>query len=266
MRPDPRPGPGSGDPAPPLPTSIAEVISALDAIVDHAIAAGSPLGYFAALYRRVTRKVALGIEAGLFQDGPRMAELDVVFANRYLAAYHAHRRGEAVTGSWRAAFAVEPRSDLAALQHLLLGMNAHINLDLGIAAHELACGAPMALRADFMLINEILGREIDATQDRIAGFVRHLGLVDRLLGSVDEQLSMFSISYARDKAWTQTLELCASEADMHPALIQRRDEAVADFAQKLIRPRGFLVRACVVLLRMFERGSTADKLRLLAAD
>jgi hypothetical protein len=263
---DAEPAPGAGGPSRPLPTTIEAVIVALDEIVDRSIATGSALGYFAALYARVTRKVATGIEVGIFEDGERMAELDVVFANRYLSAYSSHRRGERVTGSWRAAFAAEHRPGLSALQHLLLGMNAHINLDLGIAACEVARDAPMPLKADFMAINEILRGEINATQDRLARFVRPLRLVDRLLGDVDEQLSMFSIGYARDKAWTQTLELSASETGSRVALIQRRDEAVAAFARRLIEPRSFPVKASVVLLRLFERGTTSEKIRLLAAD
>jgi len=258
-------GHGAGELQHPAST-IAGVIAALDEIIDHCIETHSTLGYFAALYRRVTIKVAMGIEAGMFEDGPRMEELDVVFANRYLEAYHAHRRGEETTAAWQAAFSTEHLPQLSALQHLVLGMNAHINLDLGIAACEVAGGTPMALKADFMTINEILNSEINATQNRIARFVRPLRLVDRLLGSVDEQLSMFSISYARDKAWTQTLELCAGGSGSRDSLIRQRDEAVALFAQKLIRPSGFLIRFSIFLLRLFERGTTAEKVRLLATD
>jgi len=263
---DPRLEQASGGPSQPLPTTIDGVIVALDEIVEHSIENGSSLGYFAALYRRVTREVAMGIDAGFFQDGERMEELDVVFANRYLEAYDAYRRGAVVTDSWRAAFDMEDHAGLSALQHLLLGMNAHINLDLGIAACEVAHGTPMPLKADFMKINEILSSQINDTQNRIARFVGPLRLVDRLLGSIDEQFSLFSISYARDKAWTQTLELSASAESDRPAQIRQRDEAVAEFAQKLIKPGGFLVKLCVFLLRLFERGTTAEKVRLLAVD
>lgn len=263
---DPGIGHGPAEHRQPLPTTIDGVIVALDEIVEHSIDAHSALGYFAALYRRVTVKVAQGINAGMFEDGPRMEELDVVFANRYLAAYHAHRGGEEVTASWQVAFAAEHRPSLSALQHLVLGMNAHINLDLGIAAAEVACGEPLALKADFMTINEILGGEINDTQNRLARFVRPLRLVDRLLGSIDEQFSMFSVSYARDKAWTQTLELCAGGPGRRDGLIRQRDAAVSEFAQGLIRPPGFLIRFAVRLLRLFERGTTAEKVRLLATD
>ena len=52
--------------------SIGEVLRALDGIVDRAIADESRLGYFAALYRGVTRAVKEGIESCRFEDGARM--------------------------------------------------------------------------------------------------------------------------------------------------------------------------------------------------
>ena len=43
------------------------------------------------------------------------------------------------------------------LQHLLLGINAHINLDLGIAAVETSPGNQLApLKNDFDMINKLL--------------------------------------------------------------------------------------------------------------
>src|SRR5690606_41399624 len=54
------------------------------------------------------------------------------------------------------------------LQHLLLGMNAHINLDLGIAAAETAPGTALpALKRDFDEITTLLGEMLDDVQDRI---------------------------------------------------------------------------------------------------
>jgi hypothetical protein len=129
--------PGAREPA----KSIDEVIARLDAIIEQAIADGDRLGLFAVLYRTVTVAVKDGIAAGRFEDGPRMERLDVVFANRYLDAFDRYRRGEPTTASWRAAFDAGSRSRVVIMQHLLLGMNAHINLDLGIAAAEVAPGA-----------------------------------------------------------------------------------------------------------------------------
>ena len=79
--------------------TIDDVIDQLDDIILWAKVSTSRLGYFAALYRRVTIKVKQGIADGLFTDGKRMEHLDVVFANRYLDAFSAYRAGTQTTRS-----------------------------------------------------------------------------------------------------------------------------------------------------------------------
>ncbi|MBV5348354.1 hypothetical protein JZU61_01590, partial [bacterium] len=65
-------------------TTIEEVISALEIIIAESEQKKDPAGYFAALYQKVTIKVKEGIASGYFDDGPRMEQLDVLFAKRYL--------------------------------------------------------------------------------------------------------------------------------------------------------------------------------------
>src|SRR5882672_6594392 len=85
-------------------TSIAEIIAQLGDVIDRSLSERSRLGFFAALYRKVTIKVKEGIAAGRFDDGPRMERLDVTFANRYLEALARFRRGEAPTPCWALSF------------------------------------------------------------------------------------------------------------------------------------------------------------------
>ena len=66
--------------------TIDEVIASLDAIIQQAWEQQSRIGYFAALYLRVTHAVRDGLNSGSFQNGPLMEHLDVVFASRYLDA------------------------------------------------------------------------------------------------------------------------------------------------------------------------------------
>jgi len=44
-----------------------------------------------------------GIAKGIFNDGPRMKRLDVLFANRYLAALESRQNGQPLTRSWKVA-------------------------------------------------------------------------------------------------------------------------------------------------------------------
>jgi hypothetical protein len=83
--------------------TIDNVVSALDAIIQSSYDKQSRLGYFAAMYRRVTAAVRSGISAGSFQNGPLMEQLDVVFASRYLAALSTFQAGGGATRSWMVA-------------------------------------------------------------------------------------------------------------------------------------------------------------------
>ena len=74
--------------------NIDEVIARLTDIIDISRQEPGRMGYFAALYRKVTINVKQGILNGRFEDGARMERLDVNFANRYLEAYELHRKGE----------------------------------------------------------------------------------------------------------------------------------------------------------------------------
>ena len=128
------------------------------------------------MYRRVTAEVKRRIEAGEFDDGPRMERFDVLFARRYLDAWAQHERGEVPTGVWALAFAAGERWRPVVLQHLLLGMNAHINLDLGIVA-------------------AVVGHRVgQAGIDHVAGFVAHtVDLKECLDGQLAGQLPLLDL-------------------------------------------------------------------------
>ena len=85
-------------------TTTDQVIEGLDQIIENSRENQSPLGYFAALYRKVTISVKEGISNGVFEDGPRMERLDVIFASRYIDGYHVFHAGKETTLSWAEAF------------------------------------------------------------------------------------------------------------------------------------------------------------------
>ncbi|MCH6255693.1 DUF5995 family protein [Puniceicoccaceae bacterium K14] len=244
--------------------TIDTVVESLDKIIESARSSSSPLGYFPALYRRVTLKVNEAIQSSRFENGPRMEQLVVIFAGRYIDAYESYTRSGKCTQSWQIAFENEDTPSLTVLQHLLLGMNAHISLDLGIAAAEVAKNNPLDLKDDFNLINEILGDQINDTQRRLTRIFGPLGWFDSLLGSIDEQLSLFSLHYARDKAWTQMLELVTDGNNPESKIIPNRDKLVAQFSSKLIHPPKRLLRILLWLVRILERGRVKDRIDILA--
>lgn len=64
---------------------------------------------------------------GLFDDGVRMDRFDTFFGNRYFDAYDAWRRDRSGPRCWREAFGLLDDADTIIVQHLILGVNAHIN-------------------------------------------------------------------------------------------------------------------------------------------
>ena len=73
--------------------TIDDVVGALDRIIARAWQEHSRLGYFAALYRRVTRAVKEGLATRRFENGPLLERLDVVFANSYFEALEQFNAG-----------------------------------------------------------------------------------------------------------------------------------------------------------------------------
>lgn len=232
-RPPPARAPYAFEPA----TSIDEVIDRLGAIADTARARGERLGWFAILYLRTTRRVRSGILDGRFEDGPRMERLDVLFANRYLEAYAQHRAGLEPPASWRVAFERATEPDHLVLQHLMLGMNAHINFDLGIAAHATCPGPGIhALERDFFEINRILAEMVDVVQGDLNRLSPWLGRIDRFGGRGDEALVRAFLVRSRRAAWRKAQRLAALDPDSHADVVRWFDRGTERIARRLCPP------------------------------
>ncbi len=102
--------------------------------------------------------------------------------------------GKPPTDSWQVAFDGASSWRPIIIQHLITGMNAHINLDLGIAAAIVAPGAELAaLEGDFKTINAVLSRLVDGFTADVAEVSPWIGLLDRIGGRADNALINFSI-------------------------------------------------------------------------
>jgi len=219
--------------------TIDEVLSRMDEIVAECEQINSRIGYFAILYRQVTRRIKKGIELQEFEDNPRMERLDVLFAGRFIDAYDTWKSGQQPTKSWDIAFEASKSSSYLVLQHLFLGINAHINLDLGISAAETVGSEPLEeIQKDFNQINSILAELVDGVKANISKVSPVFGLLIPLAKGRDEMLLNFSIQLARDGAWKYAGEYY-SGVDRE-ALIKDRDLNISNLANKLIRPGKFL--------------------------
>ena len=214
-----------------------EVIERLGAIIDRCYVDQSRLGLFPALYRRVTIAVRDGIASGRFEDGPRMERFDVIFANRYLEAFQRYKQNEFPGSCWNMSFEIAKQRRPLTLQHLLLGMNAHINLDLGIAAANTSPGDSLtSLKGDFDEINTLLLELVDDVQDRIAEISPLLGWIDHIGNRSDEALVNFSMIKARDAAWDFAQKLAPLEQEQQNVEIVCQDQQASCLGRLIRRP------------------------------
>ena len=247
--------------------TIEEVLDHLDEIVKLARREKSRLGYFAALYRNVTRNVYEGILAGHFEDAARMERFDVTFADRYLDALERYRRGEEPSKCWRTTFRAAEDWHPIVLQHLLLGINAHINLDLGIAAAQTSPGAQLAgLRRDFDGVNDVLSAMLDDVQDKLTQVSPLMSWLDSAGSRGDEVILDFSIKRAREAAWRVAERLAPLSPEAMQKEIDVLDRWVDVLAGVIEHPPENTIRLTKVFVRLTESRDVVKVIDVLAGD
>jgi hypothetical protein len=245
---------------------IDDVIDALGAIVAEARERGERFGLFAALYRRTTQEVRRALRTGAFHDPAWVERLDVVFAHRYLQAFADFHAGLPTTAAWAHAFERDREPGHLALQHLMLGMAAHILLDLGVATHD-TCDGPLApRRADFFAINRVLGEMLDAVQDDLNAVSPALAWADRAGGRWDERVATATLRRWRSTAWRRAVRLGAVPTEARAGRIERIDQATLRVARGLCAPADSLAGAATGrLLGWVGRGEPDDVPALIDA-
>jgi hypothetical protein len=249
------------NPPPPAPitavTTIKDVIDALQSIIDWSIRVESRLGYFAALYKRITIAVATAITQGVFENGPRMEKFDVAFAVRYFDAVNGHfHPGQfpRPTRSWQVTFDGAQRPQPIIVQHMFVGVVAHILLDLGIVAREISPRLPI-FRNDFNTINAVLASQISGVVEDINELSPALADVYAVL----QQHQIFVINEAvrnlRDSAWRFGTLLAAEPAFARPPTIWVRDRQVASQEELIYDPPSLTGLIATMLHTVGERES-----------
>ncbi|GEO03876.1 hypothetical protein AAE02nite_15400 [Adhaeribacter aerolatus] len=244
--------------------TIDEVISALEEIIQDCIRTNNRAGYFAMVYYCTTLRVKKDILLNNFEDGPRMERFDVLFANYYLRAWHQWQAGKPTAAAWEIVFETAAHLPAVLMQHLLLGMNAHINLDLGTTAVEtMRDGRLPDIRRDFNSINTILGAMIDKVQENIGRVSPLMGLLDLHARNRDELLVQFSINLARDGAWRFAEDLHDKVGADYQTCLAARDNCIAQLGKNLASPRGFLLKYTLKAIRATERLAPGEIINIL---
>ncbi len=246
--------------------SIQEVLDNLDIIIEDAIAMNDCSGLFAYIYRRTTAEIAKEIELKNFQNNERLEILDVAFANLYLDAYKGYQNNQEVSRSWQYAFDQKDET-LTILQHILLGMNAHINLDLGVATAETMMGKEITdIEADFNKVNDILFQITNELQERLSRVSPLMFLLDFLGNNKDEQILDFSMRKARGQSWNFANLLWALGDADNKVAIQKIDGLVLKIAERIKAPKTRLVRFFLKIMKRFEQKNVGKIISKLKED
>lgn len=243
--------------------TIQEVVTALDEIIRQCEMRGSRQAYFAVLYKGMTEAVRDAIAAGHFEDAARMERLDVLFANRYLDAWQQYGQQQNSSRSWQTTFDACDDNALIVLQHLVLGINTHINLDLAIAAARTAPGESVfALQRDFDKINDIIAALTDDMQLKLERIWWPMRLIRRVMRGRDQAVIEFSIVKARQAAWANSVALAQLPEPAIVAYINEMDSTVTYIAGNIAQPKGWVAHI-IRFVRWWEPNEVGRVIGLL---
>ena len=142
-------------------------------------------------------------------------------------------------------------------------MNAHINLDLGIAAAEITNPSTIpALESDFNKINVILGELTNEVQEDLAKIWPRLLWILKFFKKTDDYIVNFGMNIARESAWKFANELVIKDGDERQNKINEQDEKVAGYG-KLLKGKGWIERAIIGVIRRREIGNVKEKIEAL---
>ena len=191
---------------------IDEVIGRMQRLLEPLAAQNDPRQYFHATYLRTTMAVAEEIKRGGFVDAEWTERWDAAFASFYLDALEAAIGGEEPSRPWAIAFGAP--AEMPALNHVLFGMNAHVNFDLPqallavITDDEFNEPAVIARReADHRNIDRVLASRVTAEDDVLIGISGPGSRLNRLLRPLNELGSRRFLREAREKVWANAFVL-----------------------------------------------------------
>jgi hypothetical protein len=221
--------------------TVDDVILGLGRIEQHYLARRDRRGVFATAYLEITRAIERSRTDGAFRDAEWSARYLIRFANLYREALlnYEEGRGARVPKAWRISFDAARADTGLVIQHLVLGINAHINHDLAIALHDVGIDPERAIRyADHVQINLVLERATERMKHRVASLYAPILLrLDRAVGRLDDDVTNFSIPKAREHAWAFAVALTGTRSEPERALLRRAlDDQAAVLARMVLAP------------------------------
>jgi len=180
------------------------------------------------VYKRITLAIHEAIADGQFDDGNRVARLDVAFAQRYFNALNAYFHPNEypdLTLAWEVAFVGDQDGQAIILQHLMSAFTAHITFDLGMACFTIAPDSLDTLENDFNRVNAVLCSQIPGIIDVLQRLSPELRWIRRLL---PDELGVFNwmLVKLRQGAWLFAIYMALNPENV----IQKRVNQAASTA------------------------------------
>ncbi|MFF0108519.1 DUF5995 family protein [Streptomyces hirsutus] len=217
-------------------TPVDTVVSRMRAL-DSALPRRDGIAVFNRVYLTVTTEADRRIDAGLLADARAAVTLNVVFAERYLAAVEAVSEGRRPPACWRPLFQFRHHPGVRPLQFALAGINAHIGHDLALAVVDtcrtLDC-EPAWLEDEFEQVGDLLA----ALEERIREDLMPGPDLLQLADPLTHLAGAWSLDRARDAAWTTARTLWALRGlpDVAEEFTARLDMAVGFAGRMLLTP------------------------------
>lgn len=202
---------------------------------------------FLGCYTMMTKNMYAAVAREEFIDAAWVRRLLERFAQYYFDALRVYvTHPEQTLHVWRIAHDAARTPSVTPVQLLFLGVNAHINYDLVLAVEELLAPEWRELHSaqrearfdDYSHVNDIIARTIDAVQDDVLSpAMPSLGVVDTLMGRLDEFLISTLLTRWRDDVWQWSLNLLdARTGPQRDALLSDLDAHVIGRAEFLLSP------------------------------
>ncbi len=268
----------------PLPSTLAsttDVRSWLQTLETQLLAARDRRGVFVTAYLTITKAVEAQCDAGGFLDAAWVRTYLVAFGTLYRNALQqdllARGAGTAATTarvpkSWRIAFDAAHAGRGWVIQHLMLGVNAHINHDLALALLMAGIDTDRPRRyADHTAVNLVLERATLTLKTEVATkWAPVLQRLDQAAGTLDEDVSEFSIAKARDHAWAMAVAIDATRGTPGEALLRAAlDDQAAVLARLILAPpveSPVIARSKRLLDRLDQAARVADRFAALSGS
>lgn len=205
--------------------------------LDSALPRRDGIAVFNRVYLTVTKEADRRIDAGPLADARAAVTLNVVFAERYLAAVEAVSEGRRPPACWRPLFQFRHHPGVRPLQFALAGINAHIGHDLALAVVDtcrtLDC-EPAWLEDEFEQVGDLL----TALEERIREDLMPGPDLLQLADPLTHLAGAWSLDRARDAAWTTARALWALRGlpDVAEEFAARLDLAVGFAGRMLLTP------------------------------